>query len=175
MSRCNLNDNRLSGVEAYIRISFETFEAYCRERWDFNASRARQLIGAAEDFDNIKSVTTVTPKTEWQIRPLARLEPAQQIPARHGEDRCCALSSRDKTSDLSPRFLTTSPACLLRRINASSFPTALAYSDSPPVLPNKPASWLVGILHAREGVTYVLGHSVLTRSVILHARGCDFI
>jgi hypothetical protein len=32
--------------ERLYRETHETFEAYCRERWGFNDSRARQLIGA---------------------------------------------------------------------------------------------------------------------------------
>jgi len=57
---------------------YDTFEAYCKKEWEFNASRARQLIGAARTYDNIKSVTIVTPVTESQARPLAKLEPEQQ-------------------------------------------------------------------------------------------------
>ena len=59
-------------------LGFETFEAYCKEKWDFNSSRARQLIAATETCDNIKTVTIVTPSNEGQARPLARLEPEQQ-------------------------------------------------------------------------------------------------
>lgn len=69
-----IRDSRL------YRQTFGTFEDYCRERWGFNSSRARQLIGAAETVRNLESVTTVTlfPATESQARPLTRLEPEQQ-------------------------------------------------------------------------------------------------
>lgn len=60
------------------RAGFKTFEDYCRDRWGFNASRARQLIGAAEIAGRIESVTIVTPATESQARPLAVLPPEQQ-------------------------------------------------------------------------------------------------
>ncbi len=62
------------------REQHETFEDYCREKWGFNSSRARQLIGAAEVVENLKSVTTVTPgpTNEAQARPLAKLPPAEQ-------------------------------------------------------------------------------------------------
>lgn len=60
------------------RAEFKTFEDYCRDRWGFNASRARQLIGAAEIAGRIESVTIVTPATESQARPLAVLPPEQQ-------------------------------------------------------------------------------------------------
>lgn len=55
------------------RAEFSTFEDYCRERWGFSDSRARQLIGAAQ------TVTTVTvdglpaPTSERQARELARV------------------------------------------------------------------------------------------------------
>lgn len=55
------------------RSDFETFETYCRERWGFSDSRARQLIGAAQ------TVTTVTvgglpaPTSERQARELGRV------------------------------------------------------------------------------------------------------
>jgi len=57
---------------------YGTFEGYCKGEWDFNSSRARQLMGAVQVFDNIESVTTVTPTAERQTRPLARLEPEKQ-------------------------------------------------------------------------------------------------
>ena len=62
------------------RQQFGTFEDYCKERWGWNASRARQMIGAAETVTNLSTVTNVTPQTESQARPLAKL-PAEQQPA----------------------------------------------------------------------------------------------
>lgn len=62
------------------RLTHATFEEYCQERWGMVASRARQLISSAEVVSNLKSVTTVTlPANEAQTRPLARLEPEQQV------------------------------------------------------------------------------------------------
>jgi hypothetical protein len=60
------------------RRDFATFEDYCRQRWGMGASRARQLIGAAETVAALESVTMVTPKNERQVRPLMSLEPSQQ-------------------------------------------------------------------------------------------------
>lgn len=71
---------RIRDLRLY-RVAYPTFEAYCQERWDMVASRARQLIGAAEVQQNIAegSVTMVTlPENERQVRPLARLTPDQQ-------------------------------------------------------------------------------------------------
>lgn len=67
-----IRDSRL------YRATSGTFEDYCRERWGMVASRARQLIGAAETVRNIESVTIVTPQNEAQARPLAPLSPQQQ-------------------------------------------------------------------------------------------------
>ena len=44
------------------RQNYATFEDYCRERWGWVASRARQLIAAAEVA---KTVTMVTHTSEW--------------------------------------------------------------------------------------------------------------
>ena len=59
-----------------------TFEQYCREKWRFVASRARQLIGAAEAAINVQSFTIVTLGNEAQARPLVRLKPEGQREAR---------------------------------------------------------------------------------------------
>ncbi|OQB23959.1 MAG: hypothetical protein BWY11_01478 [Firmicutes bacterium ADurb.Bin182] len=60
-------------------LGYETFEAYCKARWDFNSSRARQFISASEVVDNVKSVTIGNaPTNERQVRPLMALEPDQQ-------------------------------------------------------------------------------------------------
>ncbi len=65
------------------RAEHGTFEEYCRDRWGMVASRARQLIASAEVVGEITSVTNVTllPSAESQVRPLVRLEPAEQIAA----------------------------------------------------------------------------------------------
>jgi hypothetical protein len=60
------------------RATFATFEAYCRERWGMAASRARQLISAAEVVRDVGSVTTVTLLNEAQARPLAAVPPAER-------------------------------------------------------------------------------------------------
>lgn len=55
------------------RTTHDTFEAYCRERWGWSASRARQLIGASEVATKLETVTIVTPANEAQARELARV------------------------------------------------------------------------------------------------------
>jgi hypothetical protein len=60
------------------RATFATFEAYCRERWGMAASRARQLISAAEVVRDVGSVTIVTLSHESQARPLAAVPPSER-------------------------------------------------------------------------------------------------
>ena len=64
-----------------FRETHKTFKTYCREKWGFEDSRARQLIGGAERAKRLESVTRVTllpPTGEKQLRPLARLPEDQQ-------------------------------------------------------------------------------------------------
>ena len=55
------------------RQTHDTFEDYCKERWGFNDSRARQLILAAERYESLKTVKnlTVLPSTESHVAALA--------------------------------------------------------------------------------------------------------
>ena len=60
-------------------LGCKTFGEYCKKRWDFNSSRARQLIAATEIIDNIKSVTPGNaPAYEKHVRPLMCLAADQQ-------------------------------------------------------------------------------------------------
>lgn len=62
------------------RDDYPTFEAYVSGRWGFTASRARQLIGAAEVVEQIQSVTRVTPPTnEAQARELVTVPEEQRV------------------------------------------------------------------------------------------------
>ena len=56
------------------RAQYQTFEAYCVQRWNFTGSRARQLVAAAEVVDVAGSVTTVTVSNEGQARELVTLK-----------------------------------------------------------------------------------------------------
>ena len=61
-------------------LGYETFEAYCRERWDFTGRYARDLMASTRVIENI-GTGTIVPVTESQCRPLAKLEPQQQVQA----------------------------------------------------------------------------------------------
>lgn len=85
-----IRDRKLYKEQGYSR-----FNDYCKIRWGWNDSRARQLIGA------VKTVTIVThsgltpPKTESQVRELTPLikineqeaiETWQELQEEHGEN-----------------------------------------------------------------------------------------
>lgn len=54
------------------RARYATFEDYCRERWGFNDSRARQLIAAAETVTNVTVEGVPAPSSEGVARALPR-------------------------------------------------------------------------------------------------------
>jgi protein gp37 len=60
------------------RGTHATFEEYCRQRWDFDRTRAYQLIDAAGVVDRVSTIVDTPPATESQARPLARLPVAEQ-------------------------------------------------------------------------------------------------
>lgn len=51
-----------------------SFDSYCQKRWGFHDSRARQLIGAAEVAETLKTVTVVTLSTERIAREFVPLK-----------------------------------------------------------------------------------------------------
>ena len=74
------------------RANYETFEQYCRERFNYHRSHSYRLIDAAEGVENIlgkcppmgdieqeenKSLP-ILPTSERQVRPLIGLNPSQQ-------------------------------------------------------------------------------------------------
>jgi hypothetical protein len=65
------------------REAFGTFEDYCRERWGMAQGTAYRMIYASEVVRNLRSspIGELLPTTESQARPLASLEPAQQVEA----------------------------------------------------------------------------------------------
>jgi hypothetical protein len=62
-------------------LGYETFEAYCRDRWDFGKAYAYRLIGAATVVNNVSPKGDKIPATETQCRPLTKLDPEQQVKA----------------------------------------------------------------------------------------------
>lgn len=59
-------------------LGFETFEAYCKGRWDFSRRHAYRFIEAVEVIGHVSESDTKPPINLEQTRPLSKLEPAQQ-------------------------------------------------------------------------------------------------
>lgn len=55
------------------REGFDTFEDYCRKRWNFSRQRASQLIEGAKIAELLSTDVTIWPSNEAQVRPLAGL------------------------------------------------------------------------------------------------------
>lgn len=72
---------RLVAKQKLYRGKYEDFEDYCERRWGFKASRARQIIGAAEVYAEIGDAVEVKPINEIQVRPLRRLPRELKIEA----------------------------------------------------------------------------------------------
>ncbi|AFZ38004.1 hypothetical protein Sta7437_4542 (plasmid) [Stanieria cyanosphaera PCC 7437] len=62
------------------RENYRTFEAYCRNRFDFTRASAYYLIKAASVVDNLKcqQFVDILPTKESQCRPLMSLPPEKQ-------------------------------------------------------------------------------------------------
>lgn len=60
------------------REDYETFEDYCRERWQISRPRAYQMISSAEVVDNVSTMVDILPTSERQVRPLTKLPPDDQ-------------------------------------------------------------------------------------------------
>jgi hypothetical protein len=52
---------------------------YCKGGWDFTRIRAYQLIGSVAVRKNLLTQVNIEPKSEKQILPLAKPEPAKQV------------------------------------------------------------------------------------------------
>lgn len=57
------------------RETHDTFEAYCRERWDIGRSYAWRFIGAAERINLLPKINNMPrPANEFQVRPFLKLK-----------------------------------------------------------------------------------------------------
>jgi hypothetical protein len=59
-------------------LGYDTFEAYCKHRWDFNRAHAYRLMDSVKVINNVSESETKQPINLEQTRPLSKLEPAQQ-------------------------------------------------------------------------------------------------
>lgn len=75
--------------EGLYRNTYQSFEAYCKERWGLSRPRAYQLIDAADACLQIVDTSEASeisdkpplPTHESQVRPLTRLPVEEQAPA----------------------------------------------------------------------------------------------
>lgn len=68
-----LRDQRL------YRNTHQTFEEYCRDRFGHSRQKSYYLIAGAEIYHTLSTNRCqILPTTEYQVRPLAPLEPPQQ-------------------------------------------------------------------------------------------------
>lgn len=81
----------------YVAAGFDTFENYCRERWDFARSTANDHINSVRVVDVVSARANIAPpQTEFQARPLIKVlnqdgedavtQAWEQIVERHGGD-----------------------------------------------------------------------------------------
>jgi len=60
-------------------LDYETFEEYCKERWEISIRHADRLMLSYTTIENIKTRPIgLVPVNEGQARPLTKLEPEQQ-------------------------------------------------------------------------------------------------
>ena len=59
------------------QLTHDTFEDYCRDKWDFRKSHAYRLIESAKTIENLSPIGDI-PTNEAQVRPLTKLDPDHQ-------------------------------------------------------------------------------------------------
>lgn len=71
MALMEVRDNRL------YRAEYDTFEQYCRERWQFSKTHANRFIESSKVIENLTPIG-VKPENLEQTRPLAKLHAKEQ-------------------------------------------------------------------------------------------------
>ena len=57
----------------YYRSTHDTFEAYCKDRWNIKRDYADKMIAASEVMKNLHTIVCKLPSTETQCRPMAAI------------------------------------------------------------------------------------------------------
>lgn len=65
----------------YRLKGYGTFEDYCRDEWNISRVHAFRLMQSAAVVENLLPIGNARPETESQARPLAALDPDQQVTA----------------------------------------------------------------------------------------------
>ncbi len=93
------------------KSTYETFEEYCKERFNFKRARPYQLISAAVVLENLQNLdlqmctkteigTHLLPTNERQIRDLVDLEPEEQVTVWGRSVRNGKIPSGEKIKDI---------------------------------------------------------------------------
>jgi hypothetical protein len=70
---------RIRDSKSYKEVAgYNTFQQYCKDKWDMGRSRAYQLIDAYNLIENLSTIVDTFPQTESQCRPLIQLNPEDQ-------------------------------------------------------------------------------------------------
>lgn len=70
---------RIRDSKSYKEVAgYNTFQEYCKDKWDMGRSRAYQLIDAYNLGENLSTIVDTLPETESQCRPLIQLKPEDQ-------------------------------------------------------------------------------------------------
>ena len=64
--------------ERLYRKTHETFEDYCRDKWEIGRSTAYQYIDSVKVIENVRNCGQILPVNESQTRPLSHLAPELQ-------------------------------------------------------------------------------------------------
>lgn len=93
-------------VDGLYRVDYDTFEEYCKERWDISRRRAYYYIGAYEVLENLCTMVhktdepefTILPANERQARPLTEISSEQQCEAwalvlKEADERDCRITA----------------------------------------------------------------------------------
>ncbi len=71
----------IKDAHLYRLQGFDNFDDYCKQRWDMGRVYAHRLEAASNVIDNLKMLPNrqqFLPVSEWQLRPLVKLEPEKQ-------------------------------------------------------------------------------------------------
>lgn len=139
---------RIRDLRLY-RIEYDTFEAYCNDRWGLARNRAYQLMWAAESTSNVQNFVHPPPAIESHATALSRLKnPELQ---RRAWQEVLDTVERDET-----RITAALVNDVVRRFKQPARPPQAAPADPPPadpavlplpVLPDDLSGWSLTTYH----------------------------
>jgi hypothetical protein len=95
------------------RESHKTFEAYCRDRWNYGRAHAHRVISASETVKALSPIGDILPTAETQVRPLLQFD----------------LADRPKVwADVRARIVSSHGRCTTRQVS-QAIQELIQYSD----------------------------------------------